>query len=163
MEVLLLESRSYKTTHKGTAIEYCRLLSEWLFLKSKLLNTSWWIMLLNLEHYIVSWFVDIAVKSIDLESTFEVCPKHGCWIIIGESHRKICNKIEVLCKVVYCITSTLKLSLMRKKIPVMNLGLLCTKFLQSLVSISKYLIIWHRTNQNEIKSLLLQRIICQHW
>ncbi len=107
-------------------------------------------MLLNLEQYIVSWFVDIAVKSIDLESTFEVHPKHGCLIIIREPHRKICNKTEVLCKVVYCIPSTLKLSLMRKKIPVMNLGLLCSKILQSLVSISKYLIIWHRTNQNEI-------------
>lgn len=39
-------------------------------------------MLLNLEQYIASWFVDIAVKSIDLESTFEVHPKHGCLIII---------------------------------------------------------------------------------
>jgi hypothetical protein len=67
-------------------------------------------------------------------------------------HRKICSKTEVLCKVVYCIPSTLKLSLMRKKISLMNLGLLCSKILQSLVSISTYLIIWHRTNQNEIKS-----------
>jgi hypothetical protein len=69
-----------------------------------------------------------------------------------ESHRNNCNKTEVLCKVVYCIPSTSKLSLIRKKIPLMNLGLLCTKILQILVSISKYLIIWHRTNQNEIKS-----------
>jgi len=31
-------------------------------------------MLLNLEQYVVPWFVDNAVKSIDLESTFEVHP-----------------------------------------------------------------------------------------
>jgi hypothetical protein len=31
-------------------------------------------MLLNLEPFVVSWFADIAVKSIDLESTFEVHP-----------------------------------------------------------------------------------------